>query len=74
MHRCSDDEFAKFYPFEAASANKAKGFQEKKLLWCMDPAHLISLKGSWRTDDNFGAIEPSVFACASEVQLYDGSV
>ena len=40
----------------------------------MDPQHLAILKGSWRTGEKFSAIEPGVFPCASEIELFDGNI
>ena len=74
MHRCTDEEFEKFYAFEDAATSKAESFQAGGHLWCLDVAHLIQLNGSWRTDEFFGAIEAAVFTCASQVTLFDGSI
>ena len=74
MHKCTDEDFAKFYVFEGGAASLAKSFQADGQLWCMDKAHLIQLKGSWKTDTFFGAIEAAVFTCTSQFTLYDGSV
>ena len=50
MHRCTDQEFAKFNQFESSSVSKATNLHEERLLWCMDPAHMVQLKGSWQRD------------------------
>ena len=73
MHRCTDDDFSRFHQFEDSSARKAEGLLASGSLWCVDPSHLVSLKGSWRTGEKFGAIEPSLFTCGSEIKLFDGT-
>ena len=74
MHKCTDEEFQKFYAFEGGAASKAEKFHADGHLWCMETAQLIDLKGSWKTDEYFGAVEAVVFTCASEITLYDGSI
>ena len=74
VHICTDEEFSRFYPIEDTAAKKVNGFQSKGKLLCFDAQKNVEkLYGSWRTDDSYTAIEPSLYPCATRIEFIDGS-
>ena len=74
-HRCTDEEFERFYPTMPDAQIKVARLQAAQQWFCFDwRGSGFELFGSWRTDDSYVGIEPSIFPCASRFEFNDGSV
>ena len=76
MHKCSDDEFSRFYPpADEATEKKVKMMQAGGHLYCFDWKETnFDLFGSEASGLDFAAMDPTLIPCASEVTLHDGSI
>ena len=75
VHQCSEEEFARFHRIEDESAIKIAQLQAAGQLKCLDWQEKdLDVSGSWRSADSWSSIEPSLFPCATRLELYDGRV
>ena len=76
MKPCTDEEFAKFWEFESAQEDKIRNLKEHDLLYCFDSSkyHDHKLYNTWLSDTNYGGMEVSVIACASQYVAFDGTI
>ena len=72
---CEEEDYAQFYPISSNHKVRVETLKELGLWKCLDwKQENFSIFGNYRSDDSSAAIEPSLFPCASKVELYDGSV
>ena len=74
MHKCTEEEFSRFYPAEGYTATKAAKLQQDGHLFCLDwRAIAHSLYGSWQTGDEYGALSIQLMPCTSPLITKDGT-
>ena len=73
-HKCTDEEFERFFPIEDISVNKVQRLQAEGQFKCFDMHKIHDFKGSWRSHDNYNAIDIGLFPCASSIQMHDGTM
>ena len=75
MHRCSNADFEKFNSIENIAAAKVKKFKEGDHWFCYDDSALdFEIKGTWRTDEVYNALDIRLLPCASQYTAFDGSI
>ena len=64
-----------FYPAEnEKTADEVRELLTSQNLYCLHPDHKnVDLSGSYRTGTEYIAYDVMVVACASQIELYDGS-
>ena len=72
-HTCTDEDFSRFYPVEGQSAIKVQALRAQGQFKCADLTKSTDIHGSWRTDDTYTAFEIGLFACATRIEMADGS-
>lgn len=66
MHRCTNEDFEHFYPYEESSVKKVELFKEGGHWFCFDWRTTdFDLYGTWRTDDIYSSLEARLLPCAS---------
>ena len=75
MHRCSNADFEKFNSIENIAAAKVKKFKEGDHWFCYDDSALdFEIKGTWRTDEVYNALDIRLLPCASQYTAFDGNI
>ena len=72
---CTEEDYSQFYPVSSSHAIRVENFKKLGLWKCLDwKQQNFSIFGNYRSDDSSAAIEPSLFPCASQLEMYDGTV
>ena len=74
MHKCTDEEFAKFKgPETELEAKKVRRLQDDGGFYCLDWKALgLELYGSETLGIDFNALDLMIIPCASRITLHDG--
>ena len=75
MHRCTEADYATFYPIESRIANKVNKMKKMNALSCLNWDNIdFPLHGTWTSGDDYEALDIIVLPCGTEVTMFDDSV
>ena len=75
MHRCSLEDFEKFYPPDHDTEIKIEKLKKNGGLYCIDLKEIkAELHGSWQTGTHYQALDFKAIPCGQQYQLSDGNL
>ena len=75
MHRCTDADYATFYPIESKILTKMNRMKKMDALYCLNWDNIdFPLHGTWTSGDDYEALDITVIPCGQEITMFDGSV